>query len=391
MKKRIFTLFLIVIVIFLQGGVYGQSSSKCVDHGFCFKISPPESVNDPASLYTIELEAPSDIGWVAIGVGPSMIGSYIIMAWPATNGSAIITQRIAERYGIPRVTSQQSDLILDTASSGIKNGKFIARFTRAVSVSGSAIESNGQDFVWALQTEERPPDDASTLDISIHNAKGRYTYTYTPDASAVGTSSISKYEKYITIHGIIMFSVWGIIVPGAVFIARFTRNIIPQKWFKLHWGIQQFLASPLTLAGLIAAYVSGMPFNAANTHHFLGVVVFGGFIFQLSLGWIHHKLYDPSRKYYPWWTKLHWWWGRILILLAFMQILLGLQQYNASHGVFVGFYIYVLFILSSYAGLSYHLYRKRKRDIEAFAKSDVLYTGIRQDDIEQQSLLITST
>jgi hypothetical protein len=310
MKKRIFTLLLIAIVVFLQGGVYGQSSPKCVDHGFCFKITPPESFNDPASLYTVELEAPASIGWVAIGVGPSMIGSYIVMAWPSTNGSAIITQRIAERYGIPRVTPQQSDLNLDAVSSGIKNGKFIAKFTRAVSVGGSTIESGGQEFVWALQTDERPPDDASTLQIFIHNAKGRYSFV----ASAVGSSSLSNYDKYIMIHGIIMFSVWGIIVPGAVFIARFTRNIIPQKWFKLHWGIQQFLASPLTLIGLITAYASGVRFHAANTHHFLGVVVFGGFIFQLSLGWIHHKLYDSSRKYYPWWTKLHWWWGRILIL-----------------------------------------------------------------------------
>lgn len=388
MKKRISILLLIAIVVFLQGGVFGQSSN-CVDHGFCFKITPPASVNDPASLYTFELEAPATIGWVALGVGPSMIGSYIIMAWPSTNGSAIISQRIAERYSVPRVTSQQSDLSLDSTSSGVKNGKFIAKFTRAVSVGGSSIESSGQDFVWALQTEERPPDDASTRNIFIHNGKGRYTYVM--DANAVGTSSLSRYDKYIMAHGIIMFSVWGIIVPGAVFIVRFGRNIIPQKWFKLHWGIQQFLASPLTLVGLISAYAAGVRFHAANTHHFLGVVVFGGFIFQLSLGWIHHKLFDPSRKYYPWWTKLHWWWGRILILLAFIQILLGLQQYNASHGAFVGYYIYVLFILSSYGGLSYYLYRKRKRDLEAFAKSDVLYTGIRQEDIEQQSLLITST
>lgn len=390
MKKRISTLLLIVLAVFLQGGVYGQSS-KCVDHGFCFKITPPASVNDPASLYTFQLEAPASIGWVSIGVGPSMIGSYIIMAWPSTNGSAIISQRLAERYRVPRVTSQQNDLILDTASSGIKNGKFIARFTRAVSVGGSTIESSGQDFVWALQTEERPSDDPSTREISAHNAKGRYAYIYNADSSAAGTNTISKYDKYISIHGIVMFSVWGIIVPGAVFIARFTRNIIPQKWFKFHWGIQQFLASPLTLVGLITAFAAGVRFHAANTHHFLGVVVFGGFIFQLSLGWIHHKLYDPSRKYYPWWTKLHWWWGRILILLAFIQILLGLQQYNASHAVFVGYYLYVLFVLSSYGGLSYHLYRKRKRDIEAFSKSDVVYTGIRQEDIEQQSLLITST
>jgi len=55
--RRIKLIFITIIV-----GVYGQSSSKCVDHGFCFKITPPEGVNDPAGLYTIELEAPASIG-----------------------------------------------------------------------------------------------------------------------------------------------------------------------------------------------------------------------------------------------------------------------------------------------------------------------------------------
>uniref|UniRef100_A0A1D1YGT7 Ferric-chelate reductase 1 n=1 Tax=Anthurium amnicola TaxID=1678845 RepID=A0A1D1YGT7_9ARAE len=391
MKKRIFILLLIAIFVFLQSGVNGQSSSKCVDHGFCFKITPPEAVNDPAALYTFELEAPASIGWVAIGVGPSMIGSYIMMAWPSSNGSAIISQRVVDRYTVPKVTSQQDDLRLDVTSSGTRNGKFTARFTRAVSVSGSAIESGSQQFVWALQTEERPPADVSTSEIYIHNAKGRYTLEASAIVAGLSVSTLSKYEKYIMIHGLVMFSVWAIVVPAAIFIARFTRNIIPQQWFRLHWGIQQFIASPLTLFGLIMSLAAGVRFNAANTHHFLGLVVFGGFIFQLALGWIHHKLYDQSRKYYPWWTKLHWWWGRILVLLAFIQILLGLQQYNATHGIFVAYYIYILLILASFAGLSYHLYRKRKHDLETYAKSDVVYTGVRQDDIEQQSLLVTST
>jgi len=384
MKKRILILLLITIITFLQGvSVYGQSAN-CVDHGFCFKITKTSE-----SLYSFDLEAPDNIGWVAIGVGPSMIGSYIMMAWPSTNGSAIISQRIAERYRVPRVTPQQSDLTLDVTESGTKNGKFIVKFTRPASVQGSTIESSGQPFVWALQSEQRPPSDPSTLDISIHNAKGRYIL----ESSGAGSPSniMSDFDRFIVAHGVLMFFVWGIAVPTGIFIARFARNIIPKKWVKFHWGVQQFIASPLALIALIMSFAAGVRYNPANTHHFLGIVIFGGFIFQLALGWIHHKLYDPSRKYFAWWTKLHWWWGRTLILLAFFQIYLGLDQYNVSYGVFVGYYIYVSLILTSYAGLSYYLYNKRRRELEKYAKSDVLYTGIRQDDVEQQSLLITSS
>jgi len=388
MKRRILFSLLIAIIVFLQGenSVYGQSMN-CVDHGFCFKIT-----RTAESLFTFELEAPDTIGWVAIGVGQSMIGSYIMMAWPSTNGSAIISQRVAERYRVPSVTAQQSDLNLDVTESGTKDGKFFAKFTREASVEGSAIESSGQMFVWALHTDQRPTDDPSTPNIFIHNAKGRYTLESSPivtngDTSNVETSGMSSFDKIIIAHAVVMFIVWGIAVPGAIFIARFARNIIPKKWFKLHWGIQQFLASPLSLLGILLAFSSGIKYNSYNSHHVLGSFVFGGFMSQLTLGWIHHKLYDPSRKYYPWWTKLHWWWGRILTILAFIQIYLGLELYDVSHGVFVAYYLYIALLFISFAGLSYYLYRKRKSEIEKYSKSDVLYTGIRQDDVEQQSFL----
>ncbi|CAI2171853.1 14212_t:CDS:2 [Funneliformis geosporum] len=372
MKKRILILLLLIALIFIQVGVHG-SSEKCVNHGFCIKITPT------GNLLSFELEAPTTMGWVAIGLGNSMVGSYIVMAWPSSNGSAIISQRKAEEYGVPYPTEQQNDLSLDAAASGLKDGKFIAKFTRPISVTGSKIEVAEQSIIWAVQTDDRPPDDPQTYEITIHNAKGSYIF------KSSGETIISNYEKYIIAHGATMFFVWGIVVPGAIFIARFTRNIIPQKWFRLHWGIQQFVASPLILIGIILAITAGVRFNASNSHHLLGLAVFFGFIFQISLGWIHHKLYDSARKYYPWWTKLHWWWGRILTLLAFIQIPLGFQQYNASHEIFMGYYAYVTLILASFAGLSYYLYKKRINDIKAFNKSDVLYTGIRQDDVEQQS------
>jgi hypothetical protein len=229
------------------------------------------------------------------------------MAWPSSNGSAIISQRIAERYRVPRVTEQQKDLSLNIAESGTKNGKFFAKFTRPVSVQGSTIE-NGQPFVWALHSDERPTSDPNTMDIFIHNAKGRYILESSGSSvpSVPITSSMSEFDRFIVAHGVLMFFVWGIVVPTGIFIARFARNIIPKKWFKFHWTIQQFIASPLALLGLIMSFAAGVRYNPANTHHFLGIVIFGGFVFQLSLGWIHHKLFDPSRKYFPWWTRLHW-------------------------------------------------------------------------------------
>jgi hypothetical protein len=57
-----------------------------------------------------------------------------------------------------------------------------------------------------------------------------------------------------------MFAAWLVIIPGAIFIARFGRNLLPTTWFKLHVGIQAFFSTPVILAG------SSLSFIAAGSH-----------------------------------------------------------------------------------------------------------------------------
>ncbi|CAG8811275.1 19383_t:CDS:2, partial [Gigaspora rosea] len=64
--------------------------------------------------------------------------------------------------------------------------------------------------------------------------------------------------------------------------------------FPLRWGILSFLAVPLVIIGLLLAIAAGVAFNSNNTHHVLGVIIFICFFLQLSLGWIHHHLFNPA-------------------------------------------------------------------------------------------------
>jgi hypothetical protein len=126
-----------------------------------------------------------------------------------------------------------------------------------------------------------------------------------------------------------MFIAWLVIIPGAIFIARFARNLLP-TWFKLHAGIQIFLSIPVILTGSTLSYIAAKGFKFDNPHKvkcvsqlylfilyfpnnlfplyakIVGFVLFLGFFIQLAIGVIHHHLYDPSRAHTPWWTKLHW-------------------------------------------------------------------------------------
>ncbi|CAG8738190.1 12034_t:CDS:2 [Dentiscutata heterogama] len=168
------------------------------------------------------------------------------MAWPTTTNSVAISQRIAYRYSVPEVTDQQSDIML-LPSSGVQDGVFTVIFTRPLVVANSTITSTTSNFIWALHSTDRPSDDPYTTIITRHNDLGHMTITGT----------ISNYDKYIIAHGLLMFFTWGIVIPGSIFIIRFTRNIIPKQFVPLHWGIMSFLAVPLIIIGLLLAIAAG--------------------------------------------------------------------------------------------------------------------------------------
>ncbi|RHZ61206.1 hypothetical protein Glove_349g110 [Diversispora epigaea] len=380
MKKRsniLLSLFMVWAFLLLKDGIFAQTTNCNSENTFCITITLPSSSSD---LVKFKMVAPSTVGWIAVGIGSSMIDSYMVMAWPTTTNTVAISQRIAYSYSVPTVTTSQSDITVDT-SSGVSNGQFIVSFSRPAVVVNSTVTASTTAFIWGMQSSVRPEDNPSTMTISKHDSIGHITLS----------GGLSTYDKYIIAHGLVMFSTWGLVVPGAIFIARFARNSIPQAWFRLHWGIQLFLAAPLLVIGLLLAIGAGVKFNPGNTHEMLGVILIGLFFGQLTLGWIHHKLYDSSRKYIPWWTRLHWWWGRIIALLGFAQIALGLGEYNVGKTLVFLFYIWVIFINVSYIGLACLYYRKRKSEIKNLGRSDIVYTGVGPDDGEHLESLMTSS
>lgn len=191
------------------------------------------------------------------------------MAWPCANGSVIISQRIAKGYEVPRVTKHQDDITLDP-SSGIQGNKLVVLFRRPLSVNGSLITADSTTtYIWAIHDAERPDENPNTMGIERHNALGQFDIAI--DTTSTDTTTIkspySERDTFIFMHGLVMFVSWGFIVPGGVFIARFTRNILPKRWFALHWGLQTLGALPLSIVGIAMTYLAGVRFNIQNRHH----------------------------------------------------------------------------------------------------------------------------
>ncbi len=71
-----------------------------------------------------------------------------------------------------------------------------------------------------------------------------------------------------------MSAAWVVIIPGAIFIARFARNLLPKTWFKLHVGIQILLSIPVVVAGSSLSYVAagGLEFDEPHKVNRMNII-----------------------------------------------------------------------------------------------------------------------
>ncbi|GET00167.1 hypothetical protein RCL_jg3098.t1 [Rhizophagus clarus] len=299
---------------------YGLNRYCLKEVDYCFTITLPQN-NE--TLVHFRLEAPSTAGWLGLGIGKDMTG-YLMIAWANDDGSITLSQREGEEGVQPLATDQQSDLQLN-------------------------MDTN---FAYAYSTLN-PYDKDINAYLARHDYNGHIKLNL-----ADGVSELSQYDRLIIAHAALMFSAWLVIIPGAVFIARFARNFLPTTWFKLHVGIQVFLSLPVIIAGSSLSFAAAGNLTFDDPHKIVGFVLFLGFFIQLAIGAIHHHLYDPKRLRTPWWTQLHWWFGRALVVLAAFQIPLGLKLYGVDMAYYYIYYIYLFILLIAFSFLSFRLWNR---------------------------------
>ncbi|RHZ51959.1 hypothetical protein Glove_467g17 [Diversispora epigaea] len=356
MWKKIILLFLLFQVV--------KSSTYCpTGTEYCFTITPPDNeLQEDQQYVNFKLVAPKDVGWVGIGIGNGMISAYLIVAWPNKDGTVTLSQRQATSYSELKLTENQNDLILDSNMTTTSNsdGKLEIHFKRLIKVTTNTIPNKG-DFIWAISDSPVDSSDPGAT-IKVHSKKDVISMNL---VEVETSSTLTRYDKLIIAHAIIMFTAWGIAVPGAIFIARFARNSLPKSWFHLHWSIQVFLTTPLVIVAGILSSLAVKGFRLDDPHKIIGSILFIGLFIQLTIGAIHHKLFDPNRQYVPWWTRLHWWFGRILVVLSIFQIPLGLSLYGARMEFFYAYYIYIFILLIAFSFMSIRLWNQNHSVKEA--------------------------
>jgi hypothetical protein len=157
-------------------------------------------------------------------------------------------------------------------------------------------------------------------------------------------------DAYIHIHHFLMAIAWELLVPASIFVSRYLKTRLGHNWFRLH-SLLAFLTFACTLSGFIVIEVTfdeGIPYQSA--HVILGLIVFIGMFLQIILGLTIHFLYKADRTVTPWYDQLHWWSGRVLLIVSWVAIPMGVWLYsdydiNTQLGALIGHCIGYLVVI----------------------------------------------
>ena len=182
---------------------------------------------------------------------------------------------------------------------------------------------------------------------------------------------LTQYHQIILVHGVFAAITFLLLVPAAIFIARFYhRN--GRLALRLHIWIQITVVFLATVVLILGWFAVGPQRSLTNPHHGIGVAVYTLIIFQAIFGWFVRWIEKGKERYkiplklYVSFTpcskhdaevanpqQLHQWLGRAIALLAIVQVALGLTLYGSPKYLFILYTVWVFVMFFAYFVLSY--------------------------------------
>lgn len=176
----------------------------------------------------------------------------------------------------------------------------------------------------------------------------------TPPASSAPASSSSGQQAAQTpytirgktvrdwmwhLHGFILCCTFFIGYPLGIYFLRSPKQQANGESFNMHWTIQALATVGLSI-GVFIGYLQSR--SISLTHQYVGIFIALIIGAQMLLGWRHHiKFLTVKRK--TWLSKIHVGLGRVVMPLAFVNILSGLKL--RQYGWFTMLLVFVLILV----------------------------------------------
>lgn len=306
-------------------------------------------------------------GWVGFGIAnqddPKMVGSESVIGW----------FNVTESVHSYLLTGKKSDMII------LNDNNIPLVDTRVCIISINSTTWTGVHFVRKIKDgENRIRLDGNTTAVVV--AIGAYgSISYHPNRKREivhinfeGGEVKNGSEGLVLAHALIMFISWGVVLQFGALFARYAKKSTSDLWFKVH-RFAQMAGYVLSIGGLIISFimVKGSHFNT-KIHGQFGLTIMAMGLVQIIIAVIrpHRDINHPKTIFRSIWEYIHWWFGRITLIFALLNLFLGLSEYNAKNLIVAIYLIYTVIILLVYAILE--LRRKLILDREEAKKTYTL-------------------
>ncbi|CAG8586007.1 12444_t:CDS:10, partial [Funneliformis caledonium] len=150
--------------------------------------------------------------------------------------------------------------------------------------------------------------------------------------------------KLLMMHGIVMFIIWGVLLPCSVWIVRYLRHI--DSYMVQHRNLNLFGGMVVGIFGAVAMSITTT--HAKSPHAILGIIIFTFTVIQISLGimaiWGLANVESAATGIVRNLKHLHFYLGGALLLTAWVNIFLGLSVYGANKAFIWAYLVWLVFI-----------------------------------------------
>ncbi|TKY64084.1 integral to membrane [Spatholobus suberectus] len=293
---------------------------------------------------TIILSAPYTIGWIGIGFSRDgmMVGSSALVGWISKHGHA----KIKQFYLRGR---KPSEVIVDKGELPLSNVP-------------AAVATSGAEIHLAFQLQMTTPFEKQPILLAFgtkypqnhHLSKHEDKTAIVFDFSAGSTGPAShELIQMRTNHGILGIIGWGLILPVGAIIARYFRHKDP-LWFYLH-AVIQLVGFTFGLGTVVLGLRLYSKMHAhIPAHRGIGIFALVLSILQILAFFLRPKKDSKIRKI---WTWYHSWFGKLALIFAAINIVLGMQAAGAGsdwkigYGFLVGIMVVAAIVLEVLAYL----------------------------------------
>ncbi|RDB24147.1 hypothetical protein Hypma_008826 [Hypsizygus marmoreus] len=307
------------------------------------------------------LEEP--LGWLALGFGPRMKDTHMVIMWPNDDGTTTLSQRMGMGHreplpveypprkasiASPRVTSWHPSTSTGTLAFSIPLNKTQMSLTNPTERMIWAYSKVRPDKPHYSELKQHFSAGFVRLDLSADiSDDGSATYhedvperpiideTMSPSSDAHG--SFHKHERIIIAHGVIASFGFLVLLPAGSLVARWGRTLSP-RWFKIHETLNMSLALPVITVGWLLGPIAVLDHQAAHlfdAHQITGVFLLALYYLQVLLGrYIHRKRASAplNAPTHPPSNILHIILGLTVITLAFVQTRSGMEEWKFATG-----------------------------------------------------------